>query len=127
MRLNFLLRRLVAALLVLAFVSPAAAVCRSASPADDGAMAGMSCCRKPAPTPTGSVEKDCCRMNERLPESTPAALLPPRASVSADHAPALVALPAPIHRDIARAHHDWLSARGRPHAPSHLLASVLLI
>jgi hypothetical protein len=121
-----LVHRLIAALLVLAFTTPVAALCGPGQAASDP-MAGMSCCRKLAPSNSGSVERDCCRMNEPLPEQAPAAPLPPRTTVQADTTPALVALPASIVTNNPRARHDLHAARGRPLAPAFLRTSVLLI
>lgn len=118
--------RLTAALLVLALMTPAGAMCAPAGTAADP-MAGMSCCKKQAPTTAGSMQRDCCRMSEQLPEQVPATPAAPRTTVQSDTAPALIPLPvAPVTHD-ARAHHDLLSGRNRPHAPVFLRTSVLLI
>ncbi len=124
--MRILLHRSIAVLLVLAFATPAAALCGSASGAGR-AMAGMSCCTKQAP-PAGSVKGDCCRVNERLPESIPPAPPPPSAGLTLDPTPAaLHAVPAlPVRPDI-HTHHALQSARGRPIAPDFLRTSVLLI
>lgn len=121
-----LFHRLIAALLVLAFATPATALCGQARAAD-AAMARMSCCRKLSPARTGSVERDCCRINQRLPEPIPAAPLPARALLNADTTLALVALPVTLVADGNRGHRDLQTARGRPHGPTHFLSSVLLI
>ena len=120
-----LLHRLTAALLVLAFLTPAGPMCASATAADP--MAGMSCCKKQAPATGGSMERDCCRMSEQLPEQAPATPAAPRNTVQSDAARALVALPLAPVTDDSRAHHDLLSGRTRPHAPVFLRTSVLLI
>jgi hypothetical protein len=125
-----LVHRLIAALLVLAFVVPAAAPCASASSRPDpmaGPMAGMSCCKKLAPSTSGSMQRDCCRMNGQLPEPVPAAPVPPRTIAQADIAPALIALPvAPVTADI-RTRHEIQSTRERPLAPAFLRTAILLI
>jgi hypothetical protein len=126
MRPRSVLHRLVATIVALACAVPLSAVCGPAAAGDD-AMAGMACCRKLAPASSGTVEKDCCRMEEQAPESMPAAPLPPRASVTADSAPALIAGPALHQADNTRAHYDLQSARGRPNSPAFLRTSVLLI
>ena len=120
------IRRLIAALLVLAFVAPPAALCAAGSSRPDP-MAGMSCCEKLAPAASGSLERDCCRMNEQLPEPVPAAPVPPRMAVPADTVPALVAVAvAPVTAD-TRAQHEIHSTRERPLAPLFLRTAVLLI
>jgi hypothetical protein len=121
-----LLHRVVATLLALACITPMSAVCGSAG-VRDHAMAGMACCQEAAPSRSGTVEQDCCRMDERTPESIPAAPLPPRASVTSDTTPGLAAAPAPCSSDNTRAHYDLQSTRGRPHGPAFLRTSVLLI
>ncbi|HEX6975642.1 MAG TPA: hypothetical protein VF147_14655 [Vicinamibacterales bacterium] len=120
------LHRLIAALLVLAFATPSAAVCGPVVSAADP-MSGMSCCEKLPPSDAGSMERDCCRMNEQLPEQVPAAPLPPRTNVQVDSATTLVAIPVSIHTTDTRAHFDIESARGRPVTPTYLRTTVLLI
>lgn len=126
MRPRSVLHRVVATVMALACAVPLSAVCGLAAVRDD-AMAGMACCQELAPASSGTVDKDCCRMDEQAPESMPAAPLPPRANVTADSTPALVAGPALHPADNTRAHYDLRSARGRPSGPLFLRTSVLLI
>lgn len=121
-----LAHRLIAALLTLAFVVPAAGLC-GFGPGRPDPMGGMSCCEKVAPSTSGSVERDCCRMNEQLPEPVPAAPVPPRATAAADTAPALIALPVATVTGDARAQHEFQFTRERPLAPVFLRTTVLLI
>lgn len=123
--MRLLLHRSIAVLLVLAFATPAAARCGSASGADT-AMAGMSCCKK-AVSAAVSVQRDCCRMNDRLPESIPPAPLPPNPGLTLDTTPTLVAVRALAGHADNRAHHDLESARSRLLAPVFLRTTVLLV
>ncbi len=125
--MRVLLHRSIAVLLVLAFATPAAAWCGSALGPAVG-MAGMPCCTQQASPPAGSLQRDCCRINGRLPQSLPPAPLPTNAGLTLDSAPTAVtvATMTPTAPD-TRARHDLQSARGRPLAPSFLRTAVLLI
>jgi len=122
-------RRLLAALLILAFSTPLAPLCGSSaeSSAAAGAMAEMPCCKKLPPSGSGTIERDCCRMNEGLPERAPASSLPAKTTLQGDATFAPIAAPVAIVFADTNAHHDLAAARGRPGTPTYLRTTVLLI